>query len=44
MKWLEACADKFENDPVKFTERRGFKVLDDQSLTNTPMLKSDINN
>ena len=44
VQWLEACADKFEKDPQKFAERRGFKLLDSQSLTNTPMLKSDINN
>jgi hypothetical protein len=36
--WLEACADKFANDPQKFAERRGFKIIDSQSLTNTPKL------
>ena len=35
MQWLEACADKFEKDPQKFTQRRGFKIMDEQSLTNT---------
>ena len=38
MLWLEACADKFADDPQKFAERRGFKLLDSQSLTNTPKL------
>ena len=38
MRWLEACADKFADDPKKFTERRGFKIMDNQSLTNTPRL------
>jgi len=40
MKWLEACADKFADDPKKFTERRGFTILDKQSLTNTPQLEN----
>jgi len=35
MRWLEACADKWEGDPQKFAERRGFTLLDKQSLTNT---------
>lgn len=34
MKWLEACADKWQNDPSKFAERRGFSVFDETSLTN----------
>ena len=34
MRWLEKCADKFENNPKTFAERRGFKLLDKQSLTN----------
>ena len=34
MRWLEACADKFANDPQTFAERRGFKLLDKKSLTN----------
>ena len=38
MQWLEACADKFEKDPQKFTQRRGFKIMDEQSLTNTPKI------
>jgi predicted RNA-binding protein len=40
MQWLEKCADKFEKDPQKFTVRRGFKILDKQSLTNTPHLEA----
>ena len=38
MRWLEACADKWEGDPQKFAERRGFTLLDKQSLTNTKKL------
>jgi len=38
MQWLEACADKFEKDPQTFSQRRGFKILDKQSLTNTPKI------
>lgn len=41
-RWLEACADKFADDPKKFTERRGFTILDKQSLTNTPQLENNI--
>ena len=37
MQWLEACADKFQNDSVKFAERRGFKLYDEESL-NTKLL------
>ena len=37
MQWLEACADNFENDSVKFAERRGFKLYDEESL-NTKLL------
>ena len=40
MRWLEACADKWEGDPQKFAERRGFTLLDKQSLTNTKKLES----
>tara|TARA_R110002072_G_scaffold213972_1_gene371130 strand:- start:76 stop:906 length:831 start_codon:yes stop_codon:yes gene_type:complete len=40
MQWLEECADKFCDETQKFVERRGFKLLDDQSLTNTPRLAS----
>lgn len=35
VKWLEACADKFQDCAQKFAEDRGFIVLDRQSLTNT---------
>lgn len=38
MKIIEIKADKFADDPKKFTERRGFTILDNQSLTNTPKL------
>jgi hypothetical protein len=41
MKWLEACADKWEKDPETFAQRRGFSVFDKSSLTNTPLLKDD---
>ena len=37
MQWLEACADKFQNDSVKFAELRGFKLFDEESL-NTKLL------
>lgn len=40
MRWLEACADKWEGDPQKFAERRGFTLLDKQSLTNTKKIES----
>ena len=40
MRWLEACADKWESDPQKFAERRGFTLLDKQSLTNTKKLEN----
>ena len=40
MRWLEACADKWEGDPQKFAERRGFTLLDKQSLTNTNKIES----
>ena len=42
MRWLEACADKWEGDPQKFAERRGFTLLDKQSLTNTKKLCSSV--
>jgi hypothetical protein len=41
MKWLEACADKWEKDPEAFAQRRGFSVFDKSSLTNTLLLKDD---
>ena len=34
VKWLEACADKWQDDPAKFASRRGFSVFDRSSLTN----------
>ena len=37
MQWLEACADKFQGDAVKFAERRGFTLYDEESL-NTKLL------
>jgi hypothetical protein len=37
MQWLEACADKFSGESVKFAERRGFKLYDEESL-NTKLL------
>lgn len=33
IKWLEACADKFQNNGVKYAESRGFIPLDKKSLT-----------
>lgn len=40
MQWLEGCANKFADETRKFVERRGFKLLDEQSLTNTPKLQA----
>lgn len=39
MRWLEACADKWQNEPAKFAARRGFSVFDRSSLTNSPLLE-----
>lgn len=39
MRWLEACADKWKDDPAKFAARRGFSVFDRSSLTNSPLLE-----
>lgn len=39
MRWLEACADKWEKDPEVFAARRGFSIFDRSSLTNTPLLE-----
>lgn len=40
IQWLEACADKWQKCPAQFAQRRGFSVLDKQSLNlqipNTP--------
>ena len=40
MRWLEACADKWEKDPETFAARRGFSIFDKTSLTNTPQIES----
>ncbi len=37
MRWLEACADKWEKDPEKFAQRRGFSIFDKTSLTNAAL-------
>ncbi len=34
MRWLEACADKWQNDPETFAQRRGFSIFDKSSITN----------
>ena len=39
MRWLEACADKWEKDPENFAKRRGFSIFDRSSLTNSPLLE-----
>ena len=39
MRWLEACADKWQQDPAIFAARRGFSVFDRSSLTNSPALE-----
>ena len=39
MRWLEACADKWEKDPETFAKRRGFSVFDRSSLTSSPLLE-----
>ena len=39
MRWLEACADKWDKDPETFAARRGFSVFDRSSLTNSPLLE-----
>ena len=38
LKWLEACADKWQDDPAKFAAYRGFSLFDPTSLTNTPQV------
>ena len=40
VKWLEACADKWADDPAKFAQYRGFDVFDPSSLTNVPRLEA----
>ena len=39
VKWLEACADKWQQDPANFAANRGFTTFDRTSLTNTPQLE-----
>lgn len=39
MRWLEACAEKWQNDPETFAKRRGFSIFDKSSLTNVPLLE-----
>lgn len=34
VKWLEACADKWQDCPREFAQRRGFQIFDSSSLTN----------
>ena len=41
MRWLEACADKWAEDPAKFAARRGFSVFDHTSLTNMPQITQE---
>jgi hypothetical protein len=41
VKWLEACADKFQDCAQKFAESRGFVILDRQSLTNAKQLSNE---
>jgi hypothetical protein len=40
--WLEACAEKWKLCPTEFAKSRGFIILDETSLTNTPMLESSL--
>ena len=39
VKWLEGCADKWAHCPGDFANSRGFDILDETSLTNTPLLE-----
>ena len=39
VRWLEACAEKWADDPKTFAARRGFAVFDRSSLTNSPLLE-----
>ncbi len=41
LRWLEACANKWADDPEKFAAYRGFSLLDQQSLTNTKQLTDE---
>jgi hypothetical protein len=38
VQWLEACADKWADDPQKFAQYRGFSLFDETSLTNVKQL------
>ena len=40
LEWLEMCADKFEKNPYKFASKRGFKLMDKQSLANQIQLQA----
>jgi hypothetical protein len=39
VQWLEACADKWAHCPGDFANSRGFDILDETSLTNTPQIE-----
>lgn len=39
VQWLEACAEKWAHCPSDFAASRGFDILDETSLTNTPQIK-----
>ena len=41
LQWMEALSEKWADNPVYFATRRGFEVLDKQSLTNVSLLKGD---
>lgn len=38
VRWLEACADKWADEPEKFAQYRGFSIFDPTSLTNVPQV------
>ena len=41
VQWLEACADKWADDPEKFAQYRGFSLFDVTSLTNIKQLTDE---
>lgn len=41
VQWLEACADKWADDPQKFAQYRGFSLFDPTSLTNVRQLTDE---
>jgi len=41
VQWLEACADKWADDPEKFAQYRGFSLFDVTSLTNVKQLTDE---